>query len=377
MARFRSTIWLVVAVAVSAAVSGCVPARFTEAARVLADIDAGTGPSALKEGTPDPRRRTVGYSVAGWARVADLYLPGDGAKASMVLVPGATPHGKDDPRLVAFAETLARARFEVLVPELPGHRRLEVGPADIRALADAYLYLDRRGGGRRLGVTAISYATGPAVAALFEPGVGERVDFVLAIGGYHDIEAAITFFTTGKYRRGATEPWRWRRANAYGKWVFVLSNAGRLADPGDRRLLRQMAERKLADPGADVSDLAARLGAEGGAVHALLVNRDPERVAELIAALPPAVRDDIAALDLKRRDLGSLGIRFVLIHGRDDPIIPETESQALAAALPGELVDLYLVDSLDHVDPQPAGPIDTLILLQAIYKVLTLRDGAE
>lgn len=374
----RLAIWLLLPAVLSVAVSGCVPGRFIEAARVLADIDAGSGPSALKARTPTPQRRAVSYTVEGRARSGDLYLPGDGALAAMVLVPGVTPEGKDDRRLVAFATTLARARFEVLVPEVAGLRRHQVGPDDVRILADAGLFLDRRGGGRRrLGMTAISYAVGPAVLALFEAGLAGRVDFLVAIGGYHDMEAVIAFFTTDRYRRDAAEPWRFRRANAYGKWVFVRSNLERIGDPEDRRLLAEMVERKLADPEAEVADLAERLGAEGGAVHALLANRDPERVADLIAALPAGMAADIAALDLKRRDLKGLSGRFVLIHGRDDPIIPETESQALAAALPSERVDLYLVDSLDHIDPQPAGPIDSLILLQAIYKVLTLRDGGE
>ena len=293
----------------------------------------------------------------------------------MVLVPGVARQGKDDPRLVAFANTLARARFEVLVPDLAGLRDLKVGAGDARAIADAGLYLSGRGEGRRpLGVTAISYAAGPAVAALFEPGVEARVDFALAIGGYHDLEAVITFFTTGHYRE-ARGPWRRRTPNAYGKWVFVRSNAERLETPRDRVLLSAMAGRKLDDLSADVSDLAADLGPEGGAVWALLENRDPERVPGLIAALSPGVVEDFHRLDLKWRDLGRLGVRFILVHGRDDPIIPETESRSLAAALAPGRAELFILDSLDHVDPKPAGLADKIRLLRAIYTVLELRDG--
>ncbi len=360
--------------AVLAATEGCSPTRLGEAARVLADIDAGAGPSALKEQTPAPVRMPVRYTVDGRARAGDLYLPGNGALAGMVLVPGITPEGKDDPRLVAFAGTLARARFEVLVPDLPRLRQLKVSPEDARAIADASVYLDGRAqGARPLGLTAISYAVGPAVIALFEPGAAERIDFVLAIGGYHDIEALVTFFTTGYYREAGAAAWRRRTPNAYGKWVFVRSNADRVRDPADRALLAAMAERKLGDLRADVSDLARRLGPEGGTVHALLTNRDPERVPGLLARLPPGVSGDMAALDPKRRDLRALKVRFVLVHGRDDPIIPETESENLAAAL--SRADLFLVDSLNHVDPKPVGLSDKLVLLQAIYTVLRLRDA--
>ena len=159
--------------------------------------------------------------------------------------------------------------------------------------------------------------------------------------------------------------------------MFVRSNAGRLESRRDRVLLSAMAGRKLDDLSADVSDLAADLGAEGRAVWALLENRDPDRVPALIAALSPGVVEDIRRLDLKRRDLARLGVRFILVHGRDDSIIPETESMGLGAALAPGRAELFILDSLDHVDPNPTGLADKIRLLRAIYTVLELRDGVE
>lgn len=355
--------------------AGCSPGRLGEAARVLADLDTGAGPSALKDATPRPEHRAIGYAVAGRSYGGDLYVPGETARAAMVLVPGVAAAGKDDPLLVAFAETLARARFRVLVPELANLRRLQVRPEDVRAIADAAVWLAGDGpAGRPLGVAAVSYAVGPAVAALFEPEAGEAVDFVLAIGGYYDLTAVVTFFTTGYYREGPAAAWRHRPPNAYGKWVFVESNLGRLADPGDRARLGLIKEMRLRDAAADVSPWAAELGPEGRAVYDLLANADADRVPALIAALPAVLRADLAALDPSRRDLGRLSQRFFLVHGRDDPIIPETESVKLARALPKGRADLFLVDSLDHVNPKPIGLADRLTLLGAIYGILDERD---
>lgn len=354
--------------------AACSPARFLEASRVLADIDAGFAPSTLKETTPTPSRNPVAFSVDGRPRAGDLYLPGARAEAGLVLVPGITREGKDDPRLIAFANTLSRARFEVLVPDLPNLSALKVSADDAGALADAVRFFDDRPTGARLGVAAISYAVGPAVAALFEEGADARVGFVVAIGGYYDIEATITFFTTGHYRPQGSRAWRHRPPNDYGKWVFVRSNVDRLESAADRTTLWAMAERKLDDLQADVADLAARLGAEGRSVYALLLNDDPDRVPALIAALPSAVAAEIARLDLRRLPLERLDIRFVLVHGRDDPIIPETESVALAAAVGAGRARLYLVDSLDHVNPKPVGLLDRLVLLRAIAELLEIRD---
>ena len=57
---------------------------------------------------------------------------------------------------------------------------------------------------------------------------------MFVIGGYYDVEAVLTFFTTGYFRDGPDGQWRHREPNAYGKWVFVRSNAARLASPEDR-----------------------------------------------------------------------------------------------------------------------------------------------
>jgi len=200
------------------------------------------------------------------------------------------------------------------------------------------------------------------------------VRFLVAIGGYYDVEAVVTFFTTGYFRTGPDEPWQQGEPNAYGKWVFIAANAERLDDAGDRAALAAMADRKLQDLDADVADLEAGLGSQGRAVTALLDNRDPGRVPALIASLPEAVRGDLAALDLSRRDLSQLDARLLLVHGRDDPIIPSSESEALAAAAPD--TTLYLVDSLAHVELDPAGLVDGFRLWRAIYRLLAMRDAA-
>ncbi len=354
--------------------AGCAPHRMSEAIGVLEDIAAGGGPSPYKAAKPAPHRRPTTFVHQGRTGSGDLYVPGEPALAGMVLVPGAAETGKDDARLVAFAFTFARARFEVLVPDLASMRALRLTSQDARILADAALHLHRRAPSRPLGMTAISFAVGPATLALFEPEVADAVDFLIAVGGYYDIAAAITFVTTGSYRSAADEPWRFRRPNEYGKWVFAVSNASRLPDAEDGVALERLARIKLRDPGADVSDDAARLGPGGRAVYALLTNRDPDRVPALLDALPEPVRREIDALDLKSRDLGRLDTEFILIHGRDDPILPETESMALAAAPGPGRARLYLLDSLRHVDPGTPGLGDSLTLLSAVYRVLGLRD---
>jgi hypothetical protein len=360
------------------ALAACSPPRALEAARVLADVAAGSEPSALKASTPEPVRRST-PAPGAQSLLGDLYWPGEDAAAVLVLVPGAVEQGKDDPRLVAFANTFARARFAVLVPEIANLRTQHLGPEDAQPIGAAIRYLggcvapaERAGS---VGVAAISYAAGPALLAALAPANRDLVGYLTAIGGYYDVEAVITFFTTGYYREDPEAPWRHRPPNAYGKWVFVRANAARLAGPTDRMALAEIAARKLEDLDADIADLRARLGPEGRAVMALLDNPDPDRVPALIDALPAPIRADLEALDLKRRDLSQLPFDLILLHGRDDPIIPSTESQALAAAVPDDRVSLYVLDRLTHIELSPGGLLDGLGLWRAIYQLLSRRDA--
>ncbi len=321
--------------------------------------------------------------MGGRAYEADLYRPGTLAKSALVLVPGAAPEGRDDPRLVAFATSLARARFTVLVPELENLRVLRLDPADAQGIADALRHLRRRGGSdeaAKPGLVAISYAAGPAVLAALEPDLRDQVGFLVVIGGYYEMEAVVRFFTTGYFRSGPEAPWQSLTPNApglpndWGIWAFLRANAQRLEDPGDRVRLRAMAERKLRDPEAEIGDLVAGLGPEGRRVHALLENRDPDAVSDLIAALPEGIRQAMAGLDLARRDLSALQAEVILIHGRDDAVIPYSESLALSAALPADRVRLFLIEEFAHVEPGSGGLSDGLRLWRASYRLLELRD---
>ncbi len=372
VARVRHRV--VAATAAAVLLVACSPARVVESVDLLRELAAGPA-SGGAGAAPAIRPERLTFAVDGRAHAADAYAAPT-ARADLVLVPGAVRAGAADPRLIAFARTLARADFRVVVPDLARLRALQVTRDDARILAALARHLDAQPPARPLGMAAVSFAVGPVVLAV---DAGAPVDFVVAVGGYYDLEATIAYFTTGYYRTGPAAPWRFREPNAYGKWVFVLSNVPRLEDAEDRRVLRTMAERKLADLDAGTGDLVARLGPEGRAVHALLVNPDPARVPALIDRLPAGIRAEIDALNLARLDFRAWDRRgidadVVLIHGRDDPVIPATQSRALARALGPGRSSLHVVDGLDHVELGEVGLAGTLTLVEAVYRVLAQRD---
>jgi pimeloyl-ACP methyl ester carboxylesterase len=358
---------------------GCVSAESWEATRLLEDIDAGAGPSALKESTPRASRTTEHYEIDGRRGRADLYEPHQSYGGAMVLVPGFTEWGKDDPRVVALARSLARARFLVLVPEVAGSRQLRVRLEDSRAIADAVIQLRRlrpRAVQHGLGVVAVSYAVGLAILAA-DPAEPETIpDFLIGIGGYFDSTAVITFATTGKFRLPGSAQWRSGEVLPAARWAFLAGSLDLIDAEADRQRLKDLSDVcwrgcDLAAETGGSDPLAGRLGQQGRALLALIINEDPARVPELLAALPEAMRARLDRMSPSRQDLAHLAGRLILVHGRLDPLIPYSESLALARAVPGS--EVFPIDGFSHITPRGVDWAGQLQLIDAIQAVLRRR----
>jgi hypothetical protein len=189
------------------------------------------------------------------------------------------------------------------------------------------------------------------------------------------MEAVGAFLTTGYIRESSDREWQKRTPSPYATWVFVNSSAGLLESAEDRGILRQMSEIKLADPEADVADLAAQLGQEGQTVYRLLLNTDPERVPLLISELPPPLLAELRRLDLRSKNVADLKADLILLHGKDDALIPYSESIALAAAAGRDKAHLFIIDSLVHVELRAGGIVDLWKLWRASYLLLRERDA--
>ena len=354
------------ATAVLALLAGCSPSRLVESARL--GLEAGEGAGGHQSIGPQE------VTLAG--QQGDLYRPAT-AHAALLMVPGVTPQGRDDPRLIAFASTLARHGFLVFVPELPGLRALHVGVDDADAIArsaNALATCFPAGVQPRFAAAGISYAVAPVVLAALKEPTRRRVGLIVGIGGYYDIVASITYLTTGYFRPTPEASWHRGTPEADARWFFVLAGATHMPQRDDRELLIEIAKARLAGSDAELVGPVGRLGADGRAMLTLAENTDPDRVPQLLAALPAPVRADIERLDLKRYPLATLNADLLLIHGRDDPLVPATESRALAAAVAPGRAQVVVVTNLSHVEIRPGGIMDSFRLWSAAYRLLTLRE---
>jgi pimeloyl-ACP methyl ester carboxylesterase len=190
-------------------------------------------------------------------------------------------------------------------------------------------------------VLGISLGAGPALLAAADPSVATGVSAVLALGGYASAVELLRYTLTGAY--------------AYD-------------DTMGRRPVLEDAIAQFAQANAELVDDAERR---------LVANRDPAAFDGLVSMLPEHTRALLEALS-PARVVSGLRAPLVLVHGREDPAVPFTESLRLAAAAraAGRAVRVVTVGAVAHVEAGPlTGLADLLRLWAAFYAFRRAAEG--
>jgi dienelactone hydrolase len=332
------------------------------------------GPIASR--LPDPLVERVTFEAAGKTIVADVFRPpGDGSHPGIVLNHGVSARGMNDVRLINFADALARCGYVALVPEFVNLKEFRVRPTDVDEIIGAYEYLEQLPDvdPARVGFFGFSYAGGLAVLAANDPRIADRVRFCFMLGSYYDLSSIAVYATTGYFREN--DEWIYLEPRHSGKWAFLKNMLEMVDDDRDRGLLSRVADAKLADEARDVSATADSLGAEGALLYDIMTNDDPDRATGLIEGLSPRILDFFDKLSL-RGNIDDVTAHLIIVHGRDDNLMPYTESIILAErAPPGATVQLRILDSFQHVDLSfswEGGPAEWAATLSEVGKVYSV-----
>ena len=326
------------------------------------------GPIARR--LPDPQIERVTFEGAGRAMIADVYRPASGSRRShrpgIVLNHGVAAGGMNDLRLTNFADALARAGYVALVPEFINLKEFRVRPSDVGEMVSSYEYLERLPDVNpdRVGFFGFSYAGGIAMLAANDPRISERVRFCFLLGSYYDLRSIVTYATTGYYLEDGE--WVYMKPRHTGKWAVLRNSLRLVGDDTDRRLLSRIANSKLEDDTCDVSASADSLGEEGALLYELMMNGDPDAAAGIIDRLSPGILGYFDELSMPG-NMENVTARLIIVHGRDDNLMPYTESILLAEnAPPKAIAELRILESIQHVDLEfgweggPAGWAATL-----------------
>ncbi len=261
---------------------------------------------------------------------------------------GANDLGSRDPRAVAFADTLARSGFAVLVmssaPTLNSPH--DNDPADLvraptRALA-AFEYLMQRPevDATQVGFVGVCLGGGACLLAASQQVIAERVRFVYLIGPYYSLHtllrAAVSSTTVDEDGRARRWP-----VGAYGvgrlrAWLLQALDAGERACVRRTLELGERAPDGLSP--AALATLELCCGVAPMRAEVLISQLDERFLATLTAASPEG-------------QLAGLRAPTFIMHGAADDLIPVEESRRLARALRGQVaVKTVELEMFHHVD---------------------------
>ncbi len=254
-----------------------------------------------------------------------------GDRPAVVLLPGATPAGRDDGRVVDIATAFARTDRLVVVPELEVYGE-DLRPTDVERIVAVAgtLAADHS----QVVLAGLSFGGSLALLAAAQPSLEDRVALVATFGAYADLGGVVQAATTGRSLvEGDTYDWD--------------------PDPRAREVVREQVLDILPPP--DRAEVAAALDGEQDpdqldtelrSVYDLLTDDDPARSVDHLDASPEVLRERIAEVSPARR-AGDLDLPLIALHARDDPVIPYAELRRLEHTYPhARTLDLV---TFDHV----------------------------
>lgn len=305
-----------------------------------------------------PMRQDIRYPLSDGRGngVADLYLPaGEGKRSGMLLFLGVNPAGRDDARVVNLAEALARSGVVVMVPwsEAMTQKRVEAADVDNLVRAFEYLAAHEAVDGERLGMAGFCVGASFALAAAQDERVRERVSVFNSFGGYYDARDLMAA-VIARQRFYEDDVRAWQPAD-----LSVEVVRRHLIDTLPAEDERQLLWQALASDSDAPAGLPNGLSAEAQAMYALLTAPDLETARRLLDRLPPDALDTLRRIS-PSANIDRLRAKLLVMHDREDRLVPSEESRRLVDAAPGGAEVHYTEFSFfNHLDPtRPVGRIE-------------------
>jgi fermentation-respiration switch protein FrsA (DUF1100 family) len=316
--------------------------------------------------TPEPSVARIVFPIGEAVMAGDLYRPaGDGPHGAIVFYIGVGPE-HENPDLIRISNAFARAGIVVLIPISPNLSEFRVEPGEDEGAVAAFQFLQAQPfvDPERVGFFGLSVGGSIAAIAAQDPRIADDVRVVDSFGGYYsafDMLSALVL-------RQIEVDGEWQDWTPASVSIRVFRDTLLVLLPvEDRAPLAPLFE-------GETTIIPAGLSPDGDRAAALLVNRDPERMPELMADLPPAWRDHLAAIS-PATNVGRLRADLLLMHDRRDNIVPFTESARFyAEAERAGDRHLTLLNLFRHVSPGIDNPIRETVegvrLYRHIYQLL-------
>ena len=314
-----------------------------------------------------PGKEEVFYELVRGLGSADLYTPsGDGVHSGVLLFLGVNPAGRNDPRVVGLAEGLARSGAVVLIPWSEGMTSQRVSPEEIEDLVRGFEYLmaHERVDPERAGMAGFCVGASLLTVAASDPRIRDEVSFVNFFAGYYDARDLIAaVLSKSRFYDGTVEPWT---PADLSRSVVTAQLIEGMSDPAEVSLFNRV----FVDRDAEIEASAlSSMSEEARIVHRLLSGVDLEETQQLVGSLPESTLETLDSISPKTT-IDDLNARILIMHDREDHLVPAAESRRLAEAL-AERGDLHHTEFslFKHLDPtQPVGPAEYVRELAKLYR---------
>ena len=316
--------------------------------------------------TGEPLRHEVHYPSSDGTTVADVYRIDDGKqRAAVVLFLGANAAGRDDPDVVNLGSALARAGYVVMFHWSPTMAlRANIEPAETGNLVWAFQFLSEREyvDLDRVGLGGFCVGASFALVAAADPRIQEQVHFVNAFGPYYDARTLLLQAASRSVEYdGERTPWD---PDKLTKRVLANELIETLQSPEDVNALT----RHYMNGEALTAEEVEGLSPQAATIMQLLDGTSPEEAEALYETLPMDFRQDLAGISPSTY-VDDIRARLLIMHDRNDQLVPAAESRRLLAATEDRGDVLYTeVLAFDHVRPQVGGIGDLLAEAGRLYR---------
>ena len=286
--------------------------------------------------TRDPTRSEIEFPLATGVGVADLYVPaGSGEHSAVLFFMGVVPPDRDERRIVALAEGLARAGMVVMIPWLDTQTENRIIPQDIDSLVRAFQHLHTldQVDPDRVGVGGICTGASMVTVAAQDERIRDDVRFINFFAGYYDaLDIVRAIGGRSRFLGDDATPWNPKSLTMR---LFTEHLIDGVTDPEERSLLDRVIVGK--EPASE--DEVQSLSSEGMAVYRLVNGVPWEEVEGLIGQLSAETLEFLRIIS-PSTNIDKLKARVLIMHDTGDRLVPAEESRRLAEAL-GENSDTY------------------------------------
>lgn len=295
--------------------------------------------------TAMPERREISYPLDnGGTGVADLYIPAGGDKHSAVLFfLGVNPAGKDDERIVNLGNAVARTGIVVMIPwsERMAQRRVTEQEAGDLVRGFEYLRSLNMVDENEVGMAGFCVGASLMMVAAQDERIRDDVKIVNSFAGYYEAEDLIaSVVSASRFYDEDSRPWEPDKLSVQVVRTHLLESVD---DPVERATLAEAIENNA---GAH-----SNLSPEARLVYDILNAPDLETAHRLLDLLPSDSLETLRRIS-PSNNIDGLKAKVLVMHDRQDRLVPSEESRRLVDALQSRGDVHYTEFSFfEHLDP--------------------------